>query len=434
MSHLVARTFIVDVTPPLGDYLEGGMYERATDIETPLYLRGLVLDQGATRHVIAAIDYCYLICRSHHRLNDAIAAAAGVSPANATVQSVHTHGSPVIFEENHALLESHVPGLHNETWFANLLSTVRAVIQQTVDGPGIAVSGVASSSHPVHEFASTRRVLDEHNRCSIRWSVCDEPDIRAAPEGKIDPMMDQIVFYDEAGEPCVCVSAYASHPQVGGTYHTISGDTAVPALDVFTKSNPDVFPIYFTGCAGDVTAGKYTTSNGHRNRLAFALKLYDAMQAALDSAPRPEAPGELAWSDHVVPMPLREEPFDEDHCQAVFADPAQSRQDKFLYAWKLMKLLSGCSHYPFRVTRLSIGDIRMLFMPSELCVEYQLYAKRVADGPLLVAAYGDCFLNYVATDEAFDQGGYEVDPMWTEVKQGCEPIIKMAIDHVLAVK
>ena len=52
---------------------------------------------------------------------------------------------------------------------------------------------------------------------------------------------------------------------------------------------------------------------------------------------------------------------------------------------------------------------------------------------LVTAAYGDCFLNYVATDEVFDQGGYEVDLKWTEVKPGCGALIKRAIDRILAV-
>ena len=40
-------------------------------------------------------------------------------------------------------------------------------------------------------------------------------------------------------------------------------------------------------------------------------------------------------------------------------------------------------------------------------------------------------MNYVATDEAFDQGGYEVRPKWTEVAPGCEGLIKKAIHEIL---
>ena len=57
---------------------------------------------------------------------------------------------------------------------------------------------------------------------------------------------------------------------------------------------------------------------------------------------------------------------------------------------------------------LSLGRARILHMPGELFVEYQLAAK--AERPDLfvtMAAYGEYGPGYICTDIAYQQGGYE---------------------------
>ncbi len=74
-------------------------------------------------------------------------------------------------------------------------------------------------------------------------------------------------------------------------------------------------------------------------------------------------------------------------------------------------------------------------MPTELIVDYQLHAQTMAQrnfpGGLAVSAYGDSMLDYTAMDISFEQGGYEVDPRWTDVGPGIEKPVKDAIDEIL---
>ena len=74
--QFLLRTFAVDVTPPLGDYLCGGLHGRSVGVESPLWLRGLIFDAPGLRCVVASIEFCYLVGRSHERLLAAIADAA----------------------------------------------------------------------------------------------------------------------------------------------------------------------------------------------------------------------------------------------------------------------------------------------------------------------------------------------------------------------
>lgn len=439
MHPVIVRTFKVDVTPPVGDYLCGGLHSKpAIGVESPLSLRGIILEQDAHRCVMASVEYCYLCGRSHNRMIEALSSAAQTTPHRVTIHSVHTHDAPLINEEAHGLIAKVIPGIHNERYFSGVIEDTQHAITSSLSGKGTVAGAISFRSAAVHKFASTRRVLDDTtNQCRIRWSVCgQDPEslaLRAAPEGKIDPMLDQITFHDQSGAAIVCLNFYACHPQVSDGRRLWSGDTVGIALDLFEQNHPGVFPIYFDGCGGDVTAGKYTTTDRPRNRLVFGVRLYDAMQKAFTNA-KPRPLGRVDWVNATFDMPLRQEEEGESHYAAILADPSAESGAKYLAALKFHKLRNQMQHYPFRTCRLMLDDLDVLFMPAELCVEYQLYAKQQRPASkLAAAAYGDSFLNYVATDEAFDQGGYEVEPAWTEVTQGCEGLIKRAIREILGV-
>jgi hypothetical protein len=432
MADIILRTFQVNVTPPIGDYLCGGLHNRALGVETPLYLHGLILSANGTHYVLAGVDYCYLSGRSQQRIVAALAEAAGIPVTQATLHSNHVHDAPLIDEEAHAIMAESGFQFHNEAYFAKVLADTGAAIHAALAHEGATVASVSHAQHPVEQFASSRRVLDSKGRCQVRWSICRDEALRNAPEGRIDPMLDQIVFFDAGQTPLACLHFYASHPQVSDGRRMISADTIGVARDLFAQAFPGVFQIYFTGCAGDITAGKYTNADKPRNRLVLGVRLYDGMRGAFaKAAPRPVE--SLGWANHVIELQLRPLPEGSAPYEAMLRDPSAGNSTKYLAAMKVDRLRRGLQSYPFRVSRLRLGDVNILFLPTELVSEYQFYAKAHSPTPgrLAVAAYGDSFLKYVAHDRAFDEGGYEVDPNWSEVGKGIEAPICRGIDAVL---
>jgi hypothetical protein len=429
-----ARTFQLDVTPPIGDYVCGGLCDRSVGVETALELRGVLLEAGPERCALVVVDYCYLCGRSHRRLVEAVAQAADLPPERVSVHANHVHDAPLINEEAHAAFADSIPHIHNEKYFAAVLDGVGGAIRAARRDQAIPIDRISFNSAPVHQFASSRRVLNADNHCAVRWSVLWRPEdmhLKEAPEGRIDPMLDQVNLYDSAGVARVSLNFYASHPQVSSGRLVWSSDTIGIARDLFESRNPGTFALNFDGCGGDVTAGKYTTLNRQRNRLVFGLRLYDAMQAAFDSR-AVEPVQRLGWLNQSFNMPLRPDEHDAAHYRRLVHGEKNDLARRYLAAAKLVKLQNGWTSYPFAMSRLVLNEYIILLMPAELCVEYQLYAKRRAPSKLTTAAYADCFLNYIATDEAFAQGGYEVDPDWTDMQPGCEGRIKKAIDAILS--
>jgi hypothetical protein len=422
------HTFKVDVTPPVGHYICGGLGKPAESIESPLYLRGWIIHANGTRYVTAAIDYCYLIGRSHRRFEDALAQAAQVRAEHVTLQSTHAHSAPMLNEEVHAILAEHMPATqaHDEAYFADALQRSGDAVRDVLNTEPTIIDHVGFASHMVDQFASTRRVLDEDGQAHPRYSICRDPELRGKPVGRIDPLLDAIVLYDQDRRPVTCAGFYACHPQVAARRPVIGGDSVGVAMDLFESRYPDVFPLFFVGCAGDITAGKYTTDHFDRNLHIFGVRLFDGLEGAYQAA-YPQSVQSATWRSETFDLPLRAIEEDQAHYEAMAGDP---HQRQYLASAKLHRLRNNIHAYPFRTTLLQLNGIGALFLPTELCVDYQLFAKQQYAGPLAVAAYGDSFFNYLATGEAFDQGGYEVMPIWTEVDATAERPIKQAISRM----
>jgi hypothetical protein len=64
---------------------------------------------------------------------------------------------------------------------------------------------------------------------------------------------------------------------------------------------------------------------------------------------------------------------------------------------------------PVQFTSLHLGDhVRLLHLPGEAFVEYQLFAQQQAPGSFVAtASYGDGGPGYIPLEKSFAEGGYE---------------------------
>jgi len=84
------------------------------------------------------------------------------------------------------------------------------------------------------------------------------------------------------------------------------------------------------------------------------------------------------------------------------------------------------------VSCLRLGKARVLHLPGELFVEYQLAAARLRpDLFVAMAAYGDYGVAYIGTKIAYDQGGYETRPGVTHVGPEVEGVLMEALKKLL---
>ena len=84
------------------------------------------------------------------------------------------------------------------------------------------------------------------------------------------------------------------------------------------------------------------------------------------------------------------------------------------------------------LTCLRLGKARVLHLPGELFVEYQLAAKQMRrDLFIAMAAYGDYGTEYIGTAIGYEQGGYETGPRASNVAPGGEAVLLDGIRKLL---
>jgi hypothetical protein len=84
------------------------------------------------------------------------------------------------------------------------------------------------------------------------------------------------------------------------------------------------------------------------------------------------------------------------------------------------------------VACLHLGKARVLHLPGELFVEYQLAAQGARpDLFVAMAAYGDYAPRYIGTEVSYTQGGYETGPRASLVAPSVERSLMDVIRRLL---
>ncbi|MGQ9591569.1 MAG: sialidase family protein, partial [Planctomycetota bacterium] len=287
---------------------------------------------------------------------------------------------------------------------------------------------VATGSARVEKVASTRRLLQPDGTIRVRFSSAREASLREAPEGRIDPELRTVAFAAES-EFLACLHVYATHPQ---SYY---GDgRATPDFPGIARERIEretgVPQLYFTGCAGNVAAGKYNDGAPER-REELAGRIADAMRRSLASLRRaPASP--ISWRVRPLRLPLRKEPeAGEEARRRKLLDASAKPYERIEAALALSTLERYRAGTPFEIPCLAIGEVRILALPGEPFVEFQLEAARLRpDLFVAVLGYADCAPGYICTEAAYCEGGYE--PTASFVDPASERYLLAAIRDLLA--
>jgi hypothetical protein len=129
---------------------------------------------------------------------------------------------------------------------------------------------------------------------------------------------------------------YATHPMSYYGDGRVTSDFCGLARDKRAGEDGKVFQVYFTGCAGNVTAGNYNDGS-KANRVVLRDRILTAMQAAWKASTRHAIDG---WQWRVTPLklePRREKTFGTEESQKVLDDPkapkARRGNAAFQLAW-----------------------------------------------------------------------------------------------------
>lgn len=418
-------TFDIDATPPVGSILA---YDTMTNVwDMGLRARGIVLLGAGKPVVLCSIDWIGIANGSQDAFQQALAAAAGTIPERVAVHTVHQHDAPECdFTAEQILLDAGLDPRNFDGSFARELirrlgDAVKKSLQHTQP-----FTHIGTGEARVYEVASNRRILGEDGLVrDTRYTTCPDSALRAEPEGLIDPMVSVISFWND-NKPLAVLSYYATHPQ--SYYRTGVANPDFPGIARFLRQLevPDALHVHFTGAGGNLGAGKYNDGS-HVNRGILAQRLADGMKRAWESTRlEPVSAAEVSWSVDPISLPPS------GNLEKLQADlNPQDTLGLFKSAGQLAWLQRCQTGKSIAVTCLKIGHARILHLPGEAFVEFQLAAK--AERPDLfvaVAAFGDYGPYYICTEKAYEEGGYEAGPA-SNVSPGAERILMKSIHKVL---
>lgn len=425
--------FRCDITPPLGHSLLGGWIEPVKAIDDNLEAIGYVLLGADAPIVVCVLDWAGLLNEAHQRWRTTLALAAGTSPDRVAVHCVHQHNTPFICPEARAAAARHadLPEMYDLEFFERCLDRAAQALQKALSHAQ-PVTHLAHGEARVEGVASNRRVDrgPDGRIQEMRLSSCTDPRLIALPEGTIDPMLQTIAYYAPDGRKIVACHYYATHPMSFYRDGRVTSDFCGLARKRRQAADPDCTHLYFTGCAGNISAGKYNDGSPAA-RVILTERIHAGMMAA-EATLVPEPLAHVGWrAEQVLPPPLPHPTVAE--LEVTIADSRLSLAERLVPAFRLGWLRRFEQGTPFVLSCLQLNASSIVHLPGEMFIEYQLRARaRQADGRVAVAAYGDDGLWYVPTKDEYPRGGYEVSAAFC--RDDVDAIMTAAIVNLLEVK
>ena len=150
-----------------------------------------------------------------------------------------------------------------------------------------------------------------------------------------------------------------------------------------------------------------------------------AAQADSAAHKTPISAADLSWRVLPVALPVAAWLAEDELAKSFAAHPTFAQASDL--AWARLRRQGQT----IDLTELRLGRARILHMPGELFVEYQLYAQRLRpDLFVAMAAYGDYSPGYIGTRLAYTQGGYETGTP-SRVAAEVEDVLVAAIRDLL---
>jgi hypothetical protein len=421
--------FDIDATPPVGSPLAYDIMDRR---EASLRLKGIVLIGNGEPIVLVAVDWIGIGGEGHSRFRDSIAQSVGTSAQRVAVHCLHQHDAPRFDLSAETLLapEGLTDRMYNVAWTNEVLSRVATAAKQAAMNPE-SVTHISMGQAKVDKIASNRRILGPDGKVlHTRYTATADPEIRAFPAGVIDPYLKTIAFYN-GDHPLAVLTYYATHPQ--SYYRTKTAHPDFPGMAREARQAELGIPhIHFNGAGGNIGAGKYNDGDP-ANRAVLADRVEKGMANSYEQAKQkvPVTADDLGWAVTQVVLPPADH-LQEQQLSKTLSDP-DAEVPQRISAAKSLAFLRRCqAGAKTDIACLTLGRARVLHMPGELFVEYQLQAaSQRPDLFVAMAAYGDYAPGYIGTEISYSQGGYETSAKASRVAPAIEGVLLKAINELL---
>ena len=203
----------IDITPPMRPVrIAGYMLERtATTISDPLFVRALVLDDGATRIALVIVDTCMMPRDLIDEAKRLAQICCGIPVAHMMVSATHTHAAPAAM----SCLGTRADPAYRE-WLPGKIAESIAAAVANLQPAQIGWASVDDWRH-THNRRWIRRadkkVVDPFGAASAVANMQPgylSPEV-IGPSGPVDPELSVIAVRTREGRPLAVWANYSQH-------------------------------------------------------------------------------------------------------------------------------------------------------------------------------------------------------------------------------
>jgi neutral ceramidase len=296
----------------------------------------------------------------------------------------------------------------------------------------------------VQEVACNRRVPLPDGTIGVRYGRNVPAELRAYPEGLIDPEALCAWLVDERGELIGSIVNYACHATSYNQYSEICWDYPGFAAEEVERELGGTCLI-LQGCAGNMSPGKYTVGEPLEDSKRMGRYVADAVIAGYPTAEMLKDSSLLFANEYVTTglRVLRSKDELERMLQAEIekykelhdAGPGLYNSTNIMSLTERILILNRFPELkmPSEVAVVKLGELLLVFLPGEMFIQSTLALKaKFPQAKLMVMAYTDVSLEYVPNEGAFsERGGYETCEEWCFSVPGNAEALEEKAVHIL---
>jgi len=407
----------IDITPPLGSYLQGYQDPRyAKGVLDPLSANALAFDDGEKRAVIIVCDLVGISQEVMENLRPTVAEIAKLPREAVCVCCTHIHTGPGLSKYRH--------GFNNEEY-------VEWVMKRLGDAAVLALNDLAPAKMSytrghVSDIAFIRRFRMKNGDVQTNpgWQCPDIDHPLGTPDEE-----SQLLIIKREGKPEIGVVNFQVHPDViGGEY--LSADFPGFVRRTYERNVPNSLCVYINGAWGDTNhidvrlSGEEEYAKGYTRSKHMGEKIAFSVLANYELA-KPLPDGAVNFAEKRVAVKYRKAGSEEELEKAKAlvelqqkvgvdaalpgVEPQMKRVELVAAAQRIVGLANVKGDKELVVTAISAGGVAFAGFPGEPFTEVGRSIKEKSKFELTIpvgAANG--YEAYYPTKQAFSEGGYEV--------------------------
>lgn len=415
------------ITPPLGTTINGGVGPgTARHIHDDLFVRALVLDDGATRLAFAVVDTCLVDRPVFDDAKQLVQRYTGIPPERIMMSAVHTHSGGAVcgahLSQADATYRAWLPG--------RIADAVRCAVNN------LAPAQLAWGSGNLPEQVFCRRLLLKpgvtytnqlgftNELAKMNWDSPHPAD--GEPAGPTDPEVFAVAVQHVDGKPLALLANYSLH-YVGDVG---SGHISADYFGVFAEriqqllgaegQDPPFVGILCNGTSGDINnvnpKVRRAAAPPYSQIRKVAEDVAQEVVRALHSAHYQRDLTLAAGFTECVVGTRRPSSAEVDAARAVVDDRPVEKLAGWTdnYAREQLLLAEWPAEISLPIQVFRLGNVAVAAWPGEIFAASGLALKRLSPvKPLFNIELANGWYGYIPPPEQFNYGAYETWRMRT---------------------